>query len=75
MVARAVFCCFLSTFADEEAAAGTCIHNIFAVYAPSLSHQSNVDKATIIRNGNNMNDVITNPEIVIISIEHLYAWL
>lgn len=60
---------------ENEAAAGTCIHNIFAVYDPALSHQENVDKATSIRNGNNMYDVITDPEKVIISIEHLYAWL
>ena len=60
---------------DNEAAAGTCIHNIFAIYDPTLSHQENVDKATSIRNGNNMYDIIPNPEKVITSIEHLYAWL
>ncbi len=60
---------------DIEAAAGTCIHNIFAVYDPTLSHQENVDKATSIRNGNNMYDVIPDVDTVITSIEHLYAWL
>ena len=60
---------------ENEAAAGTCIHNIFAVYDPALSHQENVDKAENIRNGNNMYEVIPDPEKVIISIEHLYAWL
>ncbi len=60
---------------DTEAAAGTCIHNIFAVYDPTLSHQENVEKATNIRNGNNMYEVISEPEEVITSIEHLYAWL
>ena len=60
---------------ENEAAAGTCIHNIFAVYDPALSHHENVDKATSIRNGNNMYDVIPDPEKVIFSIEQLYAWL
>lgn len=60
---------------ENEAAAGTCIHNIFAVYDPTLSHQENVDKATNIRNGNNMYEVIPDPDKVITSIEHLYAWL
>ena len=60
---------------DIEAAAGTCIHNIFAVYNAALSHQANVDKATSIRNGNNMYDVIPDVDTVITSIEHLYAWL
>lgn len=60
---------------DNEAAAGTCIHNIFAVYDPALSHDENVQKATSIRNGNNMYEVIPNPEAVINSIEHLYSWL
>lgn len=60
---------------ENKAAAGTCIHNIFAVYNPALSHQENVDKATSIRNGNNMYEVIPDVEKVINSIEHLYAWL
>ena len=60
---------------QNKAAAGTCIHNIFAVYDPVLSHQENVEKAESIRNGNNMYEVIPEPEEVIISIEHLYAWL
>ena len=60
---------------DIEAAAGTCIHNIFAVYNAALSHQANVEKATSIRNGNNMYDVIPDVDTVITSIEHLYAWL
>ena len=60
---------------ENQAAAGTCIHNIFAVYNPTLSHQENVEKATCIRNGNNMRDVISKPDKVITSIEHLYAWL
>ena len=59
----------------NEAAAGTCIHNIFAVYDPTLSHEENVEKATSIRNGNNMYKVISEPEEVINSIEHLYDWL
>ena len=59
----------------NQAAAGTCIHNIFAVYDPTLSHEENVDKATDIRNGNNMYGIISEPEEVINSIEHLYAWL
>ena len=60
---------------ENKAAAGTCIHNIFAVYDQALSHQENVEKATSIRNGNNMYEVISDPEKVITSIEHLYAWL
>lgn len=59
----------------DEAAAGTCIHNIFAVYDPLLSHQENVDKATSIRDGNNMYEVIPDTDTVISSIENLYAWL
>lgn len=59
----------------NKAAAGTCIHNIFAVYDPSLSHEENVEKATSIRNGNNMYEIIPDVNKVIISIEHLYAWL
>lgn len=59
----------------NQAAAGTCIHNIFAVYDPTLSHEENVDKATDIRNGDNMYGIISEPEEVINSIEHLYAWL
>ena len=60
---------------ENEAAAGTCIHNILAVYDPALSHDDNVEKATSIRNGNNMYEVIPEPDKVITSIEHLYAWL
>lgn len=60
---------------EEEAAAGTCIHNIFAVYNPDLSHEENVNKATSIRNGNLMYEIIPDTEKVIISIEKLYAWL
>ena len=60
---------------DTEAAAGTCIHNIFAVYDPSLSHEENVEKATSIRNGNNMYEIIPDVDKVIVSIEYLYAWL
>ena len=60
---------------DEEAAAGTCIHNIFAVYDPTLSREKNVEKATSIRDGNNMRDIIEIPEEVIISIEKLYQYL
>ena len=59
----------------NQAAAGTCIHNIFAIYDPNLSHEENVKKATSIRNGNNMYEIIPEPEEVINSIEHLYAWL
>ena len=60
---------------ENEAAAGTCIHNIFAVYDPTLSHEDNVSRATSIRNGNNMYEVIPDIDKVITSIEHLYAWL
>ena len=60
---------------ENEAAAGTCIHNIFAVYDPTLSHNDNVEKATSIRNGNNMYEVIPDVDKVITSIEKLYAWL
>jgi ATP-dependent exoDNAse (exonuclease V) beta subunit len=60
---------------DNEAAAGTCIHNIFAVYDPTLSHEENVQKATTIRNGNMMYEVIPDVEKVVTSIEQLYAWL
>ena len=59
----------------NEAAAGTCIHNIFAVYDPALSHEENVQKAARIRNGNMMYEVIPDIEKVVISIEQLYAWL
>ena len=60
---------------DTEAAAGTCVHNIFAVYDPNRSHEENTEMATSIRNGHNMYEVIPNPEAVINSIEHLYSWL
>ena len=60
---------------ENEAAAGTCIHNIFAVYDPTLSHNDNVEKATSIRNGNNIYEVIPDVDKVITSIEKLYAWL
>ena len=60
---------------ENQAAAGTSIHNIFAVYDPNLSHEENVEKAENIRNGNNMRDIIPEVDKVIASIEHLYAWL
>jgi ATP-dependent exoDNAse (exonuclease V) beta subunit len=60
---------------ENQAAAGTCIHNIFAVYDPNLSHEENVEKAENIRNGNSMRDIIPEVDKVIASIEHLYAWL
>ena len=60
---------------ETEAAAGTCIHNIFAVYDPALSREENVARATRIRNGNNMYEVIPDVAKVVTSIEHLYAWL
>ncbi len=60
---------------ETEAAAGTCIHNIFAVYDPALSREENVARATRIRNGNNMYEVIPDVDKVVTSIEHLYAWL
>lgn len=60
---------------ENKAAAGTCIHNIFAVYDPTLSHNDNMEKATRIRNGNNMYEVIPDVDKVITSIEKLYAWL
>ena len=60
---------------ENQADAGTCIHNIFAVYDPSLSHEDNVEKATNIRNGNIMNEIIPEVNKVITSIENLYAWL
>ena len=64
-----------NTKPDIEAAAGTCIHNIFAVYDPVLSHEENVKNAKSIRNGNNMYEIIPDTDKVITSIEHLYAWL
>jgi ATP-dependent exoDNAse (exonuclease V) beta subunit len=64
-----------NTESENEAAAGTCIHNIFAVYDPALSHEENVQKATSIRNGNMMYEVIPDVEKVVTSIEQLYAWL
>ena len=70
--------CRIEPYRTEEtnqAAAGTCVHNIFAVYDPTLSHKENVEKATSIRNGNNMYEVIPDPDKVITSIECLYAWL
>jgi ATP-dependent exoDNAse (exonuclease V) beta subunit len=63
------------TDSQNEAAAGTCIHNIFAVFNPDLSHDENVVNATRICNGNNMYDVIPDPGKVVTSIRHLYAWL
>ena len=60
---------------NTEAAAGTCVHNIFAVYDPNRSHKENAEMATSIRNGHNMFEVIPNPEAVINSIDHLYFWL
>ena len=64
-----------NTKKENQAAAGTCIHNIFAVYDPALSHEENVEKATSIRNGNLMYEIIPNTGKVITSIECLYAWL
>ena len=64
-----------NTKTETEAAAGTCVHNIFAVYDPARSHEENVEKATSIRNGNNMYEIIPDVDKVIVSIEHLYAWL
>ena len=64
-----------NTKEENQAAAGTCIHNIFAVYDPAASHDKNVEKATDIRNGNNMYEIIPDTDKVITSIEHLYAWL
>lgn len=64
-----------NTKTETEADAGTCIHNIFAIYDPTLSHEENVEKATSIRNGNNMYEIIPDVDKVIVSIEHLYAWL
>lgn len=64
-----------NTKEETEAAAGTCIHNIFAVYDPRLSHKENVEKATLIRNGNDMYEVIPDVDKVVTSIEQLYAWL
>jgi ATP-dependent exoDNAse (exonuclease V) beta subunit len=59
----------------NQAAAGTCIHNIFAVYDPSMSHEDNVAMAERIRNGHNMYEVIPDIEKVIVSIEQLYDYL
>lgn len=59
----------------NQAAAGTCIHNIFAVYEPEKTHEENVAVAERIRNGHNMYEVIPNVDKVIASIEHLYAYL
>ena len=64
-----------NTEKENEAAAGTCVHNIFAVYDPALSHEENVRKATAICNGNMMCEVISDVEKVVVSIEQLYAWL
>ena len=59
----------------NQAAAGTCIHNIFAVYDPKESHEKNVAVAERIRNGHNMYEVIPDIDKVIVSIEHLYNYL
>ena len=59
----------------NQAAAGTCIHNIFAVFDPSMSHEHNAAMAVRIRNGHNMQEVIPDIEEVIVSIEHLYEYL
>ena len=64
-----------NTKEENQAAAGTCIHNIFAVYDPALSHDENVQKAISIRNGNMMYEVISDVEKVVTSIGQLYAWL
>ena len=59
----------------NQAAAGTCIHNIFAVYDPEVSHEDNVAVAERIRDGHNMYEVIPDIEKVIVSIEQLYDFL
>ena len=59
----------------NQAAAGTCIHNIFAVYDPEVSHEDNVAVAERIRDGHNMYEVIPDMEKVIVSIEQLYDYL
>ena len=63
------------TTEENQAAAGTCIHNIFAVYDPAQTHQENVERATSIRDGNLMYEVIPDVDKVITSIEELYKWL
>ena len=63
------------TTEENQAAAGTCIHNIFAVYDPAQTHQENVERATSIRDGNLMYEVIPDVDKVITSIEKLYEWL
>ena len=59
----------------NQAAAGTCIHNIFAVYDPEVSHEENVAVAERIRNAHNMYEVIPDVDKLIVSIEHLYNYL
>ncbi|MCF2564787.1 UvrD-helicase domain-containing protein [Prevotella brevis] len=63
------------TNSTNQADAGTCIHNIFAVYDPKMSHEQNVAVAERIRNGHNMYEVIPDIDKVIISIEKLYSYL
>lgn len=63
------------TSKENKAEAGTCIHNIFAVYDSKLSHEENVEKAEHIRNNSNMQDVIPDADKVIVSIEYLYAYM
>lgn len=63
------------TSKENQAEAGTCIHNIFAVYDSKLSHEVNVEKAEHIRNNSNMQDVIPDADKVIVSIEYLYAYM
>lgn len=64
-----------NTKSTNQADAGTCIHNIFAVYDPEMSHDQNVAVAERIRNGHNMYEVIPDIDKVITSIEKLYYYL
>ena len=60
---------------ENEATFGTCIHNIFAVFDPTVSREENIARAKRIRDGYNLFDTIPDPSEVIDSIELLYKYL
>lgn len=60
---------------DQEATFGTCLHNIFAVYDPTVPHEENIARAKRIRDGYFMYEIIPDLGQVIESIELLYQHL
>ena len=54
---------------------GTCIHNMFAIYDPTVSESLMIEKFRIIVNQHGMKKVLVDIESVITSIKNLYQFL